>query len=253
MQKPRGVDDMGAEGWKTQAETACLTSPEACFILQIARSLAKGFRENPASRADFCCFEPTYKGWKPASRIPPDCSPSIPYPNPMPSEHIIHVERLFPEALLPRMAHPGEDLAFDLFAPASPHTLDRWVEWRIYPHGVRLRIHTGLRLFLPPGVGALVESRSGVAWDGVDAVAGRIDPGYRGPLWVMLRSDLSPDETRTWLTHRIQNRKAIAQIRFVRVLDVELREGTPREDWASLRGTGGFGSTDPLPPNPSTL
>ncbi len=146
---------------------------------------------------------------------------------------------------MPRMAHVGEDLAFDVFAPrVSPDLLDEVVEFRVFPHGVRFRIHTGLRLYLPEGVGALVESRSGVAWDGVDAVAGRIDPGYRGPLWVMLRSDRTLEETRAWLVERLRAGKAVAQLRFVRVLDVQVVEGAPGHDWAKKRGEGGFGSTD---------
>lgn len=155
---------------------------------------------------------------------------------------VVHVERLFPEARLPRMAHPGEDLAFDLFPPRRDP--DSIATFRAFPHGTRIRLHSGLRIFLPPGVGALVESRSGLAWDGVDAVAGRIDPGYRGVLWVLLHSLRDLDETRAWLAERIRSGKAIAQIRFVKVLPVELREGPPEQDWAVLRGEGGLGSTD---------
>ncbi len=167
------------------------------------------------------------------------------YASDMTKEWKVFVERLRPEAVIPRMAHVGEDLAFDVFAPrVSPDLLDEVVAFRVFPHGVRFRIHTGLRLFLPRGVGALVESRSGVAWDGVDAVAGRIDPGYRGPLWVMLHSAGTLEETRHWLEARILSGKAIAQLRFVRVLDVQVVEGKPAEDWARKRGEGGFGSTD---------
>ncbi len=155
---------------------------------------------------------------------------------------VVHVERLFPEARLPRMAHPGEDLAFDLFLP--DRDLESIATFRTYPHGIRVRLHSGLRLYLPPGIGALVESRSGLAWDGVDAVAGRIDPGYRGVLWILLHSLRDEVETRDLLAARIREGKAVAQLRFVQVLPVILQEGVPEQDWARLRGEGGLGSTD---------
>ncbi len=158
------------------------------------------------------------------------------------TQPVIHVERLFPEARLPRMAHPGEDLAFDLFLP--DRDLESIAAFRGFPHGTRVRLHSGLRLYLPEGIGALVESRSGLAWEGVDAVAGRIDPGYRGVLWILLHSLRGEEETRALLEERIREGKAVAQLRFVRVLPVTLREGVPERDWARLRGEGGLGSTD---------
>jgi dUTPase len=60
----------------------------------------------------------------------------------------------------------------------------------------------------------------------------------------MLHSARTLEETRAWLEERIRSGKAIAQLRFVRVLDVQMLEGSPPEDWARQRGEGGFGSTD---------
>jgi hypothetical protein len=80
----------------------------------------------------------------------------------------IQTLKLHPGAQLPRYAHTGPygDLAADLHAVSA---------WTIEP-GETVAIPTGLALGFPPGFGALVEDRSGLALRGLTTLAGVIDP-----------------------------------------------------------------------------
>ena len=88
----------------------------------------------------------------------------------------ILVQRVLPNAQLPRYAHSGAygDLAADLFA-AEAVTLAA-----VGQPGSTQAVRTGLAMELPSTHGALVEDRSGLAMNGITTLAGVIDPGYRG-------------------------------------------------------------------------
>ena len=139
---------------------------------------------------------------------------------------LIKALKMHPDAQVPRYAHIGPygDLAADLYAVS---------EWRLEP-GETVAIPTGIAIGLPPGYGALVEDRSGMALRGLTTLAGVIDPGYRGEIKVVL-TNLSS------LVHTIFRGDRIAQLRIVQKIEadfelVELLDETPRN-------TGGFGSS----------
>ncbi|MDE1163242.1 MAG: dUTP diphosphatase [Acidobacteriaceae bacterium] len=138
----------------------------------------------------------------------------------------ILVQRLLPNAQMPRYAHIGPygDLAADLFA-AEAATL---------APGMTLAVRTGLAMELPSTHGALVEDRSGLAIRGITTLAGVIDPGYRGELKIVL-TNLSAEPQMVAPGHRI------AQLRIVRRIEAMFEETDTLAE--APRGTGGFGST----------
>lgn len=137
------------------------------------------------------------------------------------------VTRLRPDAVLPSRAHEG-DAGLDL---ATCERLE------LQP-GERAVVPTGLAVALPVGYAGFVQPRSGLAArHGVTIVnaPGLIDSGYRGELRVVL---LNTDSEHTFVA---EPGDRIAQLVVLPVPAVELVEveGLP----ASVRGTGGFGST----------
>src|SRR3974390_2462142 len=139
----------------------------------------------------------------------------------------IRIQRIHPEAILPKYAHgPGEDAVMDLHA----------VERVTLEPGVPSLVPTGLTVELPPGFEAQVRPRSGLALRHAITMPnapGTIDPGYRGELRVILLN-LGREP------YRIRAGDRIAQMIVARYEPVEWRE---TELAASLRGAGGFGSS----------
>jgi dUTP pyrophosphatase len=138
----------------------------------------------------------------------------------------ILVQKLHPEAKLPRYAHSGPwgDLAADLYAVAA---------WTLEP-GETVAIPTGLALGFPADFGGLVEDRSGMALRGLTTLAGVIDPGYRGEVKVVLTNLASSAQT-------VSAGDRIAQLRLVRRIEGMFEEVGSLEE--TVRGGGGFGST----------
>lgn len=139
--------------------------------------------------------------------------------------HIL-VQKLHPEAQVPRYAHVGPfgDLAADLYA-VSTSTLGP---------GETVAIPTGIALGMPPDYGALIEDRSGMALRGLTTLAGVIDPGYRGEIKVVL-TNLADEAQMVFAGDRV------GQLRVVRRIEAkfDLVESLDR----TLRGVKGFGST----------
>jgi dUTP pyrophosphatase len=136
------------------------------------------------------------------------------------------VQKLHPEARVPRYAHSGPwgDLAADLHAVS---------EWKLEP-GETVAIPTGLALGLPAEYGALVEDRSGMALRGLTTLAGVIDPGYRGEIKVVLTNLAA-------IPYTVSAGDRIAQLRLVRRVEA-MFEVVESLD-VTERGEGGFGST----------
>jgi dUTP pyrophosphatase len=135
--------------------------------------------------------------------------------------------------------------------------------------GEAIDVPTNVRLHLPEGVWAEIRARSSIARKGLQVDAGTIDPGYRGPLFALVRNmrtltpvemynllDLRLDvhQQRLSLGHKgvtrwvgdnavqIMAGERIAQVVFHRVCKAWALEV---EDIASdsERGVDGFGST----------
>ncbi len=142
---------------------------------------------------------------------------------------MLRVKRLAEEARLPVVAHPGEDLAYDVFALAGA---------TLAPHQT-VRVRTGIAVeACHPETGAplglLVRDRSSVAARGLATTAGVIDAGYRGEvLIVMTNLGGAPVELKAG--------EKIAQMIPVPVLTGQVQEVENLE--GSARESKGFGSS----------
>jgi dUTP diphosphatase len=94
---------------------------------------------------------------------------------------MLRVKRLDPSAHLPEVAHPGEDLGYDLFA----------LEDTTLPARATVKVRTGIAVEARhPATGAplglLVRDRSSMAARGLATTGGVIDAGYRGEILVLM-------------------------------------------------------------------
>jgi dUTP pyrophosphatase len=139
----------------------------------------------------------------------------------------IRIQRIHPDAILPKYAHgPEEDAGMDLYS----------VEAVTLEPGVPRLVSTGLTIELPPGFEAQVRPRSGLALKHAITMPnapGTIDPGYRGELRVILLN-LGREP------YAIAPGDRIAQMIVARYEPVEWHETELAE---SRRGAGGFGSS----------
>lgn len=153
----------------------------------------------------------------------------------------LFVKKLDPRAITPTCAHPGEDLAYDLYA------LEDTV---VYPYAVRV-VRTGVALehrrsieyigidsctyYRHVSDGLLIRDRSSMALKGLFVVGGVVDAGYTGEVSVqMTRAGQLP--------YDIKAGDKIAQVIPVPVLtseDVVVVE----EIYGGKRGAKGFGSS----------
>lgn len=142
---------------------------------------------------------------------------------------MLRVKLLEPEAKLPVVAHPGEDLGYDLFAlqavTLSPHAT---VKVRTGIAVEARHPHTGEPL------GLLVRDRSSMAARGIATTAGVIDAGYRGEILVLM-TNLGE------ATVELKAGEKIAQMIPVPVLTGNVESVANLED--SARAEKGFGSS----------
>ena len=94
---------------------------------------------------------------------------------------MLRVKLLDPAARLPQVAHPGEDLGYDVFALESVTLAPR----------ATLRVRTGIAVearhpSTGSPLGLLVRDRSSVASRGIATTAGVIDAGYRGEILILM-------------------------------------------------------------------
>lgn len=137
------------------------------------------------------------------------------------------IQRLRPEAQLPRYAHgPRNDAGMDLHA----------VEPAILPPGKPVLVPTGLAIELPEGFEAQIRPRSGMALKHAITLPNSpatIDPGYRGEIQVILLN-LGTEP------YNIAVGDRIAQMVVARYEAVTWEEADLQE---SARGRLGFGSS----------
>lgn len=142
---------------------------------------------------------------------------------------MLRVKLLEPAAQAPEVAHPGEDLGYDIFALEAITLAPR----------ATVRVRTGVAVEARhPETGAplglLVRDRSSMAARGIVTTGGVIDAGYRGEILVLM----------TNLTDAPQELKAgekIAQMIPVPVLTGPVQRVEALE--ASARAAKGFGSS----------
>jgi dUTP pyrophosphatase len=142
---------------------------------------------------------------------------------------MLRVKRLEAGARLPVVAHPGEDLGYDLFALEGVQLGARQT----------LKVRTGIAVEArDPKTGAplglLVRDRSSMAARGIATTGGVIDAGYRGEILVVMTNlgDAAVE---------LKAGEKIAQMVPVPVLTGPVEEVESLED--SMRAAKGFGST----------
>ena len=91
---------------------------------------------------------------------------------------MLKVKKLSPDATLPTVAHPGEDIGYDLYSVE---------DITIAAHGAA-GVHTGIAIEFVPTAGGIVKTRSGLAKKRLLCNAGVIDAGYRGEIIVLMEN-----------------------------------------------------------------
>lgn len=142
---------------------------------------------------------------------------------------MLRVKLMEPAAKSPVVAHPGEDLGYDVFALEAV---------RLEPQ-VTVRVRTGIAVEARnpqtgAALGLLVRDRSSMAARGLACTGGVIDAGYRGEILILM----------TNLGQQMVELKAgekIAQMVPVPVLTGPVEEVESLEE--SLRAEKGFGSS----------
>ncbi len=142
---------------------------------------------------------------------------------------MLRVKLLEAGAKAPVVAHPGEDLGYDVFALEAVHLAPR----------ATVRVRTGIAVEARHGetgaaLGLLVRDRSSMAARGVATTGGVIDAGYRGEVLVLMTNlgDVAVE---------LKAGEKIAQMIPVPVLTGPVETVESLED--SKRAEKGFGSS----------
>ncbi|HVU48127.1 MAG TPA: hypothetical protein VHD85_18510 [Terracidiphilus sp.] len=142
---------------------------------------------------------------------------------------MLRVKKLVDGARVPVVAHPGEDLGYDLFALEGTRLAAR--------ETVKVRTGIAVEARHPEtgaALGLLVRDRSSMAARGVTTTGGVIDAGYRGEILVLM-TNLGDGVV------EIGAGEKIAQMVPVPVLTGLVQEVDGLED--SARAEKGFGSS----------
>ena len=142
---------------------------------------------------------------------------------------MLRVKLLEPAARVPVVAHPGEDLGYDVFA----------LETTLLAARATARLRTGIAVEArdpATGVplGLLVRDRSSMAARGLATTGGVIDAGYRGEVLIVM-TNLSEREV------ELKAGEKIAQMVPVHVLTGQVEQVEGLEE--SARAEKGFGSS----------
>lgn len=136
---------------------------------------------------------------------------------------MLKVKLLRPEAKAPEFSTPGA-VGMDLYTVEQGIILNHWPT----------RVRTGIAIAIEPGYGGFIYPRSGLAVkQGVDRMAGVIDPDYRGELIVVLTCI---NGTFPYLPGERIAQLVIHPVSKPHIVVVEDLDQT-------ARGEGGFGST----------
>jgi len=136
---------------------------------------------------------------------------------------MLKVKKLSPAAVLPTVAHPGEDIGYDLYSCEDV---------TIAGHGAA-GVHTGLAIEFVPAAGGIVKTKSGLARKRLLCNGGVIDAGYRGEIIVLMEN--LGDEPYT-----VRKGDKIAQLLEHPFLAREVVEDELSD---AARGAKGFGSS----------
>lgn len=142
----------------------------------------------------------------------------------VPGIPFFRVKKLSENAVVPSRASPLS-AGYDLSSAA---------ESKVPARGKAL-VPTDLSIAVPQGTYARIAPRSGLAWKySVDVGAGVIDADYRGPVGIVLFNHSEVD-------FEIKVGDRIAQLIVQKIVTPEVEEVDDLD--ATVRGSGGFGST----------
>ncbi|KAF3446303.1 hypothetical protein FNV43_RR11482 [Rhamnella rubrinervis] len=134
------------------------------------------------------------------------------------------VKKLSEKAVLPSRGSPF----------SAGYDLSSATETKVPARGKAL-VPTDLSIAVPEGTYARIAPRSGLAWKhSIDVGAGVIDADYRGPVGVILFNHSEVD-------FEVKEGDRIAQLIIEKILAPEVTEVEDLD--ATVRGSGGFGST----------
>jgi dUTP pyrophosphatase len=136
---------------------------------------------------------------------------------------MLRVKRLSPEAVLPTIAHPGEDIGYDLYSCEDLTIAAR------SSAGIR----TGIAIQFVPPAGGIVKTRSSLARKRLMCNAGVIDAGYRGEIVILI-------ENLGEMPYEIRKGDKVAQLLEHPSL---AREVVETDLSNTVRGAKGFGSS----------
>lgn len=150
----------------------------------------------------------------------------------------LYVKRLDPRAILPTVAHPGEDLGFDLYA-LEDTLLD-------FEEPTKVRTGIAAKFTVDPQFmkyGLEIGDRSSMALKGIRVGGGKIDAGYRGEIIVILTylATYKIASKRGNLSFLVKAGDKIAQMIPTPVLTDKIVEVDDLGE--SYRGDKGFGSS----------
>lgn len=134
----------------------------------------------------------------------------------------ITVERMHPDAKLPTRVHP-DDVGLDIYS----------LDTVVLPPTHAVLIPTGIKVRPAEGTWLQIESRSGLASNGISVLGGIIDSKYRGEVKVILVNHTARE-------YPINAGDKIAQLVERQLVIHEVQEGTLDE---TERGAKGFGSS----------
>lgn len=138
------------------------------------------------------------------------------------------IKKLYPKAIIPTYGNPG-DAGMDLYA-----CIGNWEFVTLKPGESRL-FTIGVAMEIPTGYVGIIKPRSGLAAKNqIDVLAGVIDSGYRGEIFVNLINHGEKEYT-------IDNGVRIAQMLLLPVYQAEFVELDELTE--SARGKDGHGST----------
>ena len=95
---------------------------------------------------------------------------------------MLKVKLLRPEGKAPTIAHPGEDLGYDLYAAETVTIAARGMA--VVPTAVAIELTSGTG----EPLGALVRDKSSMASRRLTITAGVIDAGYRGEIKIVMEN-----------------------------------------------------------------
>lgn len=141
---------------------------------------------------------------------------------------MLRVKLLRPEAKVPTIAHPGEDLGYDIYAADTITIAPRG--HAVVPTGICIE----LTMADGAPLGALVRDKSSMAARRVITTAGVIDAGYRGEVKIVMEN-LGDSPAEIHAGDKLANLVPYP----VLTTPVEVVEDLAE----SSRGAGGFGSS----------